>query len=164
VSDHPTNALSEAQRQWPKLTREEVERWQEEIRANRSVIDSDQLYRICEDWLTLLTEHDRLRAELDDRTWEYRYREAVERAERAEAALAQRWQPIETAPKDGTRVLLSGEDDWLSRVVIGEWQDDLWVFLGYASAHSKRRTVVLSQPKFWQPLPAAPPASGEEQP
>lgn len=35
------------------------------------------------------------------------------------------WQPIETAPKDGTKILIAC--DWDDVIVVGEWKDSEWV-------------------------------------
>jgi hypothetical protein len=70
---------------------------------------------------------------------------------------AEAWQPIETAPKDGTRVWLFGTaltfDDYErpNAMVIGMWLSDKW------------RVVASGQPRemeikanYWQPLPDPP--------
>ena len=57
------------------------------------------------------------------------------------------WQPIETAPKDGTRVLLCIDH--------GEWGDKVWTGLwgdGWMVSYGKART----EPTHWMPLPKAP--------
>ena len=73
------------------------------------------------------------------------------------------WLPIETAPKDGSRVLLWRESslEW-ARIVIGQWDTERFVskprpywthdlerLTGKAEA---RKTAVT----HWQPLPAPP--------
>lgn len=62
-----------------------------------------------------------------------------------------KWQPIETAPKDGTRVLVCGTD-WEDRQpAIAEWEPDyeLW-----ATPYG----VLLDEhlPDVWSPLPPLP--------
>jgi len=58
------------------------------------------------------------------------------------------WQPIETAPTDGTRVMLLA-GGWHDLAHVG-WEDDLnrpvW-FNG---------NVVVDDPEYWMPLPEAP--------
>jgi len=54
------------------------------------------------------------------------------------------WQPIETAPKDGTWILVIS--DSYSGPVTAYWEKDGW-FSEYAECNGVR---------FWMPLPAAP--------
>lgn len=57
------------------------------------------------------------------------------------------WQTIETAPKDGTRVLLViDHGEYGDKVWTGLWADGWMVSYGKAA----------SQPILWMPLPAAP--------
>lgn len=51
------------------------------------------------------------------------------------------WQPIETAPKDGTRILLASSKK--SRVADGFWKQGHWVW-----------PYILLEPARWMPLPA----------
>ena len=56
------------------------------------------------------------------------------------------WQPIETAPKDGTRVLL-----WIEPVKIAmpfAWQDGRWMGDDYP--------LNMAWPTHWMPLPEPP--------
>jgi len=75
------------------------------------------------------------------------------------------WQPIETAPKDGTRILVCGgtyycTDDYddkgypLNHVRIANWDkhDARW-FSGDASAHD---VFYIARPTYWQHLPEPP--------
>jgi len=87
------------------------------------------------------------------------------------AVLAERersaWQPIETAPRDGTWVRLAGgkcdfseESDNKGREVTGRWTTDLyhkpggnWQFAYYDEGfHGEYKN-----PTHWQPLPSPPP-------
>lgn len=61
--------------------------------------------------------------------------------------VAQPWMPIETAPKDGTRVLLVIDH--------GEWGDKIWTGLwanGWMVSYGKTS----NPPTHWMPLPAEP--------
>ncbi|WP_401733489.1 hypothetical protein [Stenotrophomonas muris] len=66
---------------------------------------------------------------------------------------ASQWQPIETAPKDGTPVLLD-HPDWHMRVMRGAWDQEVlaWHVLGFG--------YTAKQPTRWQPLPAPPEVEG----
>ena len=71
------------------------------------------------------------------------------------------WQPIETAPKDGTRlILLRGKG-----VVCGYWNDDKYIQKSqpYWSHDQERiwgvRDAKTNQPTHWMPLPAPPSAA-----
>jgi hypothetical protein len=77
--------------------------------------------------------------------------------------VADGWQPIETAPKDGTRVLVCGGTLWYSgdwhghdyplvEPVIASWDGENW-FVGYASEYDNE---IFVKPTLWQPLPAPP--------
>lgn len=69
------------------------------------------------------------------------------------------WQPIATAPKDGTRVLVTWVGKGIHRVRIGHF--------GYAAPHSAARSWqgdgdhafhnTLIKPTHWMPLPEPPP-------
>ncbi len=53
------------------------------------------------------------------------------------------WQPIKTAPKDGTRILVVGSES--NQVRVDLWKQKLW----WLSRQS-------DQPTHWMPLPAPP--------
>ena len=63
-------------------------------------------------------------------------------------AEGERWQPIETAPRDGERILLSGPT---GRISVGSWEkfDGSWFW-----------PQGLAEPTHWQTLPAAPKQEG----
>jgi len=81
----------------------------------------------------------------------------VARALLAERERATAWQPIETAPKDGTEVLLFFPLDgldlrvWPQRI-IAEYRHGLWVWQGRAV----RGYSESYQPTHWMPLPQEP--------
>lgn len=76
------------------------------------------------------------------------------------------WQPIETAPKDGTRVMLwRGFTDFglWSEMVIAEWRDDTWMWPAEnPSTHGEWEENDLldgfecNSFTHWMPLPEAP--------
>jgi hypothetical protein len=90
------------------------------------------------------------------------------RAEKAEDALtAQGWQPIATAPKDGTWILLAGgmcddESDNQERIASGQWTNyrnnatdekyGRWQF----SWNDGGCAGEYEYPTHWMPLPTAP--------
>ena len=69
------------------------------------------------------------------------------------------WQPIETAPKDGTKVLLFVDTGYEARIHPGKWNDDryakrprpYWDYLYFQTMDSRDH-----QPTHWMPLPAPP--------
>ena len=68
------------------------------------------------------------------------------------------WRPIETAPKDGTDVLLwDGEE-----IFVGYWSDSIWVSPGAWVKEEHRSDTVTYIPTHWQPLPAAPTEASDE--
>lgn len=75
-------------------------------------------------------------------------------AEIARLKAAQTWQPIETAPKDGSTVLLRGRGD--HRIADGYWLQDAYGGLG-----AWVWPYVHSEPHHWMPLPAGPDALQE---
>ena len=63
-----------------------------------------------------------------------------------------RWRPIETAPKDGTQVLLARSD---GIVGCGRWEDVRGVYLWVGEWSSDTKDVGL-KPTRWMPLPEPP--------
>ena len=63
------------------------------------------------------------------------------------------WLPIETAPKDGRRVLLWRHDDELE---IGYWSTSVWVSPGAWIIYEARSDTVELHPTHWMPLPTTP--------
>lgn len=68
------------------------------------------------------------------------------------------WQPIETAPKDGTVVLLRWSE-WPRMAMTGYWLEG-WAVEDKEHGHYVLRCV---EPIHWMPLPA-PPATSEQKP
>ena len=67
-----------------------------------------------------------------------------------------KWQPIETAPKTGARILLAADSPFgKKQVAYGHWYKlgPYWAYDGYQFGNPK------SQPTHWMPLPE-PPADG----
>lgn len=72
---------------------------------------------------------------------------------------AQQWQPIETAPKDGTVVMVCNEDGtWIAKYVpiypSGCRAENPWFSL--MLNHDHLRKVRSYRPTHWMPLPAPP--------
>jgi hypothetical protein len=68
----------------------------------------------------------------------------------------QAWQPIETAPKDGTVILYAGTTDGIIHwVTCGRWNEDGWyeINLDYSDIHGHA-----DYPMMWRPLPDPPQA------
>lgn len=63
------------------------------------------------------------------------------------------WRPIETAPKDGTRVLIA----WGDTVVIGHWLDNSHTSLPWAGWRHEGMYAARGRPRAWRPLPPLPP-------
>lgn len=67
-------------------------------------------------------------------------------------SVIQGWQPIETAPKDGTEILMVQADGYLQ---VGEWaawmQTPCWVIID-----SQAGGVIEAEPTHWMPLPTPP--------
>lgn len=85
----------------------------------------------------------------------------------AAPAAAPAWQPIETAPKDGTAILLGSRGGswigkWLPVYVSGYRPDNPWSSLMLNHDHMGEKWCV---PTHWMPLPGAPgfpsPATGD---
>jgi hypothetical protein len=66
------------------------------------------------------------------------------------------WQPIETAPKDGTKVLVSNGFE----MQVAEFSDSNifghkeWVYGEIQNSYNRKSYV--AEPTHWMPLPAAP--------
>lgn len=67
------------------------------------------------------------------------------------------WQPIETAPKDGTQFLAA----WGDRVIVTYWLDNTKTATPWAGWRVPSMTTMRPGecPTFWQPLPTAPGAA-----
>lgn len=70
------------------------------------------------------------------------------------------WAPIETAPKDGTWILLTGgevdPEEWYAEVtppaVVALWDEDRWSFCSW---DGRFRSKYL-RPTYWMPIPKPP--------
>lgn len=62
------------------------------------------------------------------------------------------WQPIETAPKDGTEVLLLAE----RRIANGSWNHGG----AFHTPHWMSHGTNMHRPTHWQPLPSTPSPTG----
>lgn len=65
-------------------------------------------------------------------------------------AYLEQWQPIETAPKDGTRILLGWKGASVMPQAIARWLTDGW------SIDSPLAGRFVRPPTHWQPLPLPP--------
>jgi hypothetical protein len=75
------------------------------------------------------------------------------------------WQPIETAPKDGRRILVFEPEFQTGGVVMeaswwDAWNDDE-SHTGWMPANLDERDGFYLFPTHWMPLPASPSAMGE---
>lgn len=73
------------------------------------------------------------------------------------------WQPIETAPNDGTYILLgSNEGSWVARYTpvyqSGFVPDNKWQSMMLNHDHMKRHPKL--KPTHWMPLPTPPESKG----
>lgn len=93
--------------------------------------------------------HDEANRYVNDMLDERKRREAAEAALAvAREALSYLWQPIETAPRDGTRILVwrpREGDEYDAHAAADYWSDKSW--------YQSRRC---QQPTHWMPLPPAP--------
>jgi len=69
------------------------------------------------------------------------------------------WQPIETAPKDGTSIILYEPNR--KKVQIGKWDNDRWAkkprpYWAMVSGYSDKTYERMFPPTHWQPLPPSP--------
>ena len=74
------------------------------------------------------------------------------------------WQPIETAPRDGTRVLVCEWEEERPIQWVAEWcepRDCVWLHRAGFVPYFNRSDTPILRPTHWQPLPA-PPEPGKE--
>jgi hypothetical protein len=119
----------------------------EEIFENMKEFPEEYSEFAREDIASLVAEVKRLRSLCLDRVTEVgELQSALEEIER----LKNQWQPIETAPKDGTPVLLYIPDGHRDRDQrwVGMFKADCWRSLNYSPLSYR--------PTHWMPLPAAP--------
>lgn len=66
------------------------------------------------------------------------------------------WQPIETAPKDGTSVILAAVRD--GKYVVGEglWEGDAWWWANEWGDYNTDQIEMYRQVTHWMPLPDPP--------
>ena len=69
------------------------------------------------------------------------------------------WQPIESAPKDGTRIRLGNKRDASSmkvhsiRATTGEWDGKRWCVSSFFIVPGGRHGLLSGEPTHWMPLP-----------
>lgn len=81
-----------------------------------------------------------------------------------EAVRVDAWQPIKTAPKDGTRIVLYAAQWTDDGVTLGEWSERIGCWSADAGCMEDGPAMtsdVLDGPTHWMPVPA-PPAQGGE--
>lgn len=70
------------------------------------------------------------------------------------------WQPIETAPKDGTGILVIDMTARLPQAGQAWWIADVWTLVspdtGWALEEDLYRSMIWVSPTHWLPLPAPP--------
>ena len=86
---------------------------------------------------------------------------ALSKADQIISSLQDRWRPIETAPKDGTRVLLAEPFEGGFEMSVGWWRsyindsDDAGWMDGTVQNWAYEENTIL-QPTHWMPLPPIP--------
>ena len=76
--------------------------------------------------------------------------------------MCNKWQPIKTAPKDGSTILLGNEHGcWAARYLhvypSGYRPDDPWASMMLNHEHMRKGGVLhFAPPTHWMPLPAPP--------
>ena len=113
--------------------------------VKHNMLDAHDEYDISDVMAAL---HDNYAPETNDITQlSTLYSNAIARAEKAEEALrVAGWQTIETAPKDGSDVLLSAAN-WHGDVLVG-----CWSFNGWRDRYDADELA----PTHWMPLPPPP--------
>lgn len=92
--------------------------------------------------------------------------QSVERIAAAlRSAQGPQWQPIETAPRDGTRIMVANAHgawmaEWRQVYVSGYQPENPWFSAMLNKDHIAREHRHV-RPTHWMPLPAAPSAEGE---
>jgi len=66
---------------------------------------------------------------------------------------ASQWRPIETAPKDGTKILAAIEGFYCAFLV--QWGGDKWTTIDAGMSVKGRKVLT------WRPIPSPPPHTGE---
>jgi len=69
------------------------------------------------------------------------------------------WQPIETAPKDGTRILVyvPPKEYYYVTIYIVLWIKSLnGFYLYYATGEDAQKDALVRNPTYWMPLPDPP--------
>jgi len=88
---------------------------------------------------SLKAENERLRTELDKR----------------------KWQPIETAPRDGTRIIVNQSNTMFHKFAEVHWGQAPNYKIGWVG-HDNEGTYLSKNPTHWMPLPDAPAADAAE--
>lgn len=133
----------------PADDRPSVERAKEELNASAKKVD-----RFLDTDAFILAREDTRRL----------LRDIAAFVEAAEAAMAAKdeWREIESAPRDGTEVLVTGQrtdgrqaGTWLRAVAVWDQVDQAWWAKG-APTHITQARAMRTKPTHWRPLPAPP--------
>jgi hypothetical protein len=70
----------------------------------------------------------------------------------------QEWMPIDSAPKDGTGVVLIDMDCEMPTSGVGWWRDCVWSCIDPECDEdgSLAKAIIWTKPTHWQPLPLPP--------
>lgn len=83
-------------------------------------------------------------------------RAAAAERERDELRAAQQWQPIETAPRDGSEILIIAGTAYSPKARVGWWVGSGFAFLSRPDEFWSVGVKIMLEATHWQPLPAPP--------
>ena len=69
-----------------------------------------------------------------------------------------KWRPIESAPKDGTPILITDIEQPSAGLLIARWKMDAW----WGLPTPRGNCAIWPDATHWMPLPKAPEALGEQ--
>ena len=77
--------------------------------------------------------------------------------QRREGEAMAKWRPIESAPKDGTPILITDIEQPSAGLLIARWKMDAW----WGLPTPRGNCTIWPDATHWMPLPKAPEALGE---